>query len=68
MYRETPKNSIGSGWEFMSGDESQDYAAYPGNFAVYDIKTIASYDPDIVPFLDLPPGTRLGRNALGDFM
>ena len=67
MYRDASNDPIGSGWVFLSGNESQDYAEVPGNFAVYDVGTIANYDPDIIPFLDLPPGTRLERNALGHF-
>jgi hypothetical protein len=51
MYREPPDASRDSGWRFFSGDESEDYANDPGNLALYDVNTIANYDPRIVPFL-----------------
>jgi hypothetical protein len=43
-YREDPDNAHDSGWRFFSGDESQEYADDPKNFAIYDINTIANYD------------------------
>lgn len=50
MYREAPDNDIDSGWRFMSGFESDEYMDDPVNHGVYDINTIANYDPTIVPF------------------
>ena len=39
----------------------------PEQLREYEVNTIGNHDPDVIPFLDLPPGTRLGRSALGDF-
>ena len=68
MYREEPDNEIDSGWRFMAGHESQSYMDDPDNLAVYDINTIANYDPEIIPFLDAPPGSAFARDeASGEF-
>jgi hypothetical protein len=52
MYREGPDNPVDSGWRFMSGFEDDEYMNDPRNHAVYDVNTIANYDPSIIPFLD----------------
>jgi hypothetical protein len=67
MYREVPDKSVDSGWRFFSGDESQEYTDEASNFAMYDVNTIANYDPDIIEFLDSPPGSAFGRERGGKF-
>ena len=57
MYREGPSNDIDSGWRFMSGFEDDQYMSNPDNHAIYDVNTIANYDPSIIPFLDSPIGS-----------
>jgi hypothetical protein len=42
---------------FLAGDESDDYASHAANFELYDVNTIANYDPDIIPHLDAPVGS-----------
>ena len=54
MYREPPDNETDSGWRFFSGDEAQDYVDDPENIGLYDVNTIANYDPAIIPHLDAP--------------
>lgn len=56
MYREAPDSEVDGGWRFMSGLESEGYMNEPGNFALYDVNTIANYDPSIIPLLDSPIG------------
>jgi len=62
MYRELPANDIDSGWRFLSGEETQDYADDPANFALYDVNTIANYDPGIVTHLDAPAFSAFERD------
>lgn len=57
MYREEPDNEVDSGWRFMSGFESDEYIDNPDNLAVYDVNTIANYDPSIIPLLGSPIGS-----------
>ena len=40
----------------------------PSNHAVYDVNTIANYDPDIVPLLDAPVGAQFERSDEGPFV
>lgn len=61
MYREEPEFDADSGWRFLSGTETQEYIDDPENLAIYDVNTIANYDPDIIPLLGLPAGTALER-------
>jgi hypothetical protein len=69
MYREEPDRDIDSGWRFMSGYESDEYMNDPDNHAIYDVNTIANYDPDIIPFLDAPVGSAFERpGGDGDFV
>jgi len=67
MYREAPYDSIDSGWHFFAGDESQEYCENPQNFEIYNVNTIANYDPEIIPLLDKAIGTAWTRNAAGEF-
>lgn len=57
MYREAPDNDIDSGWRFLSGYEDEAYMDNPANHSVYDVNTVANYDPGIIPFLDFPEGS-----------
>ena len=61
MYREQPDKEVDSGWRFFAGDESQEYADKPENFAIYELNTICNYDPAIIPFLDAPVGSAFAR-------
>ena len=63
MFREFPDEDVFSGWVFMSGDESQEYADNADNWAIYDVNTICNYDPAIIPFLDAVLNTAYGRVA-----
>jgi len=61
MYREVPDKESDSGWRFFSGTESQDYVDNPENLKIYDVNTIANYDPDIIPYLDSDYGAEYER-------
>ena len=64
MYREPGDRTGDSGWRFFAGDESQDYVDNAANFEIYDVNTIANYDPEIIPLLDAPAGSAFARNAV----
>ena len=64
MYREQPDSGDDSGWRFFAGDEPQEYLEDPANTSVYDVNTIANYDPEIIPLLDSPPGSAFERRGL----
>lgn len=61
MYREQPDDSSDSGWRFFAGDESQDYINNPDNISIYDVNTIANYDPSIIKYLDSDIGVELAK-------
>jgi hypothetical protein len=62
MYREEPDGDWDTGWRFFSGYESDDYVNYPDNVEIYQVNTIANYDPDIIPFLNSPVNSAFGRD------
>jgi len=65
MYREVPdetKECLDSGWTFMSGDETQEYADDPDHWALYDVNTVCNYDPEIIPLLNAPPKSAFARD------
>ena len=57
MSRNEPVDGQDSGWEFLAGDETQEYMDNSDNFGVYDVNTIANYDPGIIPLLKSPVGS-----------
>jgi hypothetical protein len=67
MYREEPSDAIDSGWSFFAGDETQEYADIAANYEIYDVNTIANYDPSITPYLDAPVGSAFGRDEDGNW-
>ena len=62
MYREEPNNANDSGWKFFSGYEDDKYINNPKNTQIFDVNTIANYDPDIISLLDSPVNTAFERN------
>jgi hypothetical protein len=68
MYRTSPNNSHDSGWAFLAGDEDDAYMDDPSKHAIYDVNTIANYDPEIIPLLDAPVGSAFIRGPEGLFL
>jgi hypothetical protein len=64
MYREKPDFADDSGWRFFSGTESQESLEDPGYTEIYDVNTIANYDPAIIPLLNSPAGSAFERRGL----
>jgi hypothetical protein len=66
LYREAPGGPHDSGWRFFAGSESDEYVNNPNNVALYDVNTIANYDPEIIPLLASPPGSAFAREGPGN--
>jgi hypothetical protein len=62
-YREAPERKEDSGWRFVAGDESAAYMADPANLGLYDVNTVANYDPEIVGFLGAKVGSAFARES-----
>jgi len=65
MYREEPDNENDSGWRVFSGEETQQYADDPTNFAMYNASTIVGIDPSITELLGTPAPAVFERDANG---
>ena len=61
MYREAADFEEDSGWRFFAGDESQDYIDDLWNTGIYEVNTVANYDPDIIPYLQVPAPCRFEK-------
>ena len=69
MYREESGFASDSGCRFLSGTESQEYLDDADNLAIYDVNTIANYDPEIITLLDAPAGSAFERaGGTGSFV
>jgi hypothetical protein len=68
MQRDEPRDEDDSGWSFLSGDESQEYLDDPANAEIYEVNTIANYDPDIIPLLYAEPGSVFVRETGGPLL
>jgi len=62
MYREDPDFPEDSGWRFCAGDESDAYMDDSDNHGIYDVNTIANYDPEIISLLESPAGASFVRD------
>ncbi len=63
MYREKPDQESDSGWRFLAGDEDDSYMSRASNMGIYDVNTIANYDPAIIPLVDAPIGSAFHRQG-----
>jgi hypothetical protein len=61
MYREERFDKEDTGWQFLSGTETEEYIDDPDTSKVFSINAIANYDPAILPYIKLPVGTELER-------
>lgn len=61
MYRGKSAFEADSGWRFFSGEESQAYIDDSTHTGIFEVNTVANYDPAIVPYLDAEEGTAFGR-------
>jgi hypothetical protein len=67
LYREIPDNENDSGWRIFSGEENQEYADNPDNFAMYNASTILEVDPSIEGLLTNLAPVAFERDAYGKF-
>lgn len=65
MERNEPSCEEDSGWSFLSGYESEEELNDPEKAGIYEVNTIANYDPEVLPFLAYPVWTRISRPEPG---
>ena len=68
MYREEPDNENDSGWRVFSGDETQEFADDPANFAMYNASTIIELAPSIRTLLETQAPVAFERDGSGRFV
>lgn len=51
LYREQPDSEDDSGWRVFAGDETQQYADDPNNFALYNATTLIALEPALASIL-----------------
>ncbi|WP_312320643.1 DUF2185 domain-containing protein [Stenotrophomonas sp.] len=60
-YREESIDDNDSGWRFFCGDEDEEYLGIASNIEIYDVNTIANYDPSVISVLDSCEGAAFER-------
>lgn len=67
MLREEPTDERDSGWEFLTGDETDEYVNSPDNFDLCLINSMAGIDPVIMKYIDNPEGACFVRMSSDEF-
>lgn len=67
MIREEPLNDNDSGWQFMAGNEDDEYLNNYKNLALLSINEINNLDSDIFKYLDCPVGSEFIRISSNEF-
>ena len=67
MCRDERVNENDSGWQFMAGNEIDEYVADYKNIALLRIHEICQLDPDILNYIDNPIGTKFIRISSSEF-
>lgn len=67
MIREEPLNDNDSGWQFMAGNEDDEYLNEHNNLSLLSINEINNLDSDIFKYLDCPVGSEFIRISSNDF-
>ena len=57
--RDMPEEAADSGWQFLCGAESEDWA----EARVWSVDEVLQIAPDLAEFIDCPPGTVLTRSG-----
>src|SRR5687768_8412672 len=60
--RDVPEEPADSGWQFLCGAESEDWA----EARVWSVDEVLQIAPDLAQFIDCPPGTVLTRSGPED--
>lgn len=67
MLREEPLNDNDSGWQFMAGNEDNEYLNNNKNIALLSINEINNLDSDIFKYIDCPVGSEFIRISSNEF-
>ena len=67
MLREELQDDRDSGWQFMAGDEDDEYLNNIENVELCMVNSIVSIDPTIMSYIDSPVGARFVRMSPDEF-
>ena len=67
MCRDEALNENDSGWSFMAGNESREYADDYKNIVILSVYEVCQLDPDIMDYIDNPVGSRFIRISSNEF-
>ncbi len=68
LYREKPDAEADSGWRVLSGEETQEYADDPANFAMYNASTLVEVAPEVWELLGDDFPVEYERDSSGFFV
>ena len=67
MLREELQDDRDSGWQFMAGDEDDEYLNNIENIELCMVNSIVGIDPTVMSYIDSPVGTRFVRMSSDEF-
>lgn len=67
MYRAEAKDEDDSGWSFLAGNESREYADNYKNIVLLTVYEVCQLDPDIMDYIDSPVGSGFIRISSNEF-
>ena len=67
MIRYEPLNDTDSGWQFMAGNEDEEYTDDHKNLVLLRLNDVNELDPDIWEYIDKPIGTSFIRVSSDKF-
>ena len=67
MVRYDPRDAEDSGWQFLAGNEDQNYLDDIKNIGLLPLGYVSNIDPDVLKHIDDPIGTKLIRISSNEF-
>lgn len=67
MVRDNPRNNMDSGWQFLAGNEDEDYLNNVKNIELLPVAYICNLDSDIEKYIDSPVGAEFIRVSSSEF-
>ena len=67
MLREDPSDDEDSGWQFLAGDEDDEYLNDVANVELCMVNSIAGIDPAVIKYIDNPAGSVFVRASSDSF-
>lgn len=59
MVKSEPVSELDSGWQFLSGQESEKYVANSHTASIFSVKDMIVFNPELAEYVNDPVGTEI---------